>query len=87
MDNTENQQENENTGLQVDVTSASPAMVINAAAPELINILKDNITKIQEDPKYIPQAVAIADQIGKIIDVSKTQIDGFRVIASLANKK
>ncbi len=42
---------------------------------DLVQTLQDNIKKIQNDPKYIPQASAINDQAKSIIDAKKLQLD------------
>jgi hypothetical protein len=44
-------------------------------ADDLIGILKDNISKVQADAKYIPQAQAINDNINSIIDIQKMKLD------------
>lgn len=46
-----------------------------ATANELVNILKDNITKIQKDKSYIPQAVAICNNVTQIINVERLKLD------------
>lgn len=49
-------------------------------ADELIGILKDNITKVQTDPKYIPQAQTINDNINSIINIQKMKLDYIKQI-------
>lgn len=44
-------------------------------ANDLILILKDNISKVQADPKYIPQAQEINDNVNTIINIQKMKLD------------
>jgi hypothetical protein len=44
-------------------------------ADDLIAILKGNITKVQENPGYIPQAQTVNDQVKSIIDIEKMKLD------------
>ncbi|HEY4148923.1 MAG TPA: hypothetical protein VGM41_08340 [Chitinophagaceae bacterium] len=47
--------------------------VIGQNGQALVDILKDSITKVQNDPDYIPQATAIRENIREIIDLAKVE--------------
>jgi hypothetical protein len=89
MDNTQKTND-ENAELQVSNEQAQLPVkvetVIDASAGALIDILKDNIEKIRKDKNYIPQAQEVANQVDKIIQIGKTQIEGMRVAASMLKK-
>lgn len=44
-------------------------------ADKMIDILTDNIEKVRADPKYIPQATAINNNVNSIINVAKMKMD------------
>lgn len=46
-----------------------------ALADEMINILKDNIQKVKDDPNYIKQAQTINNNVNSIINVVRTKLD------------
>lgn len=47
-------------------------------AKDLITILRDNITKVQQDKSYIPQAQAVNNNVNSIINVTKLQLDVYK---------
>lgn len=51
-------------------------------AKDLISILKENITKVQKDKNYIPQAQAINANVNSIISVTRLQLDVHRQLKS-----
>lgn len=52
-------------------------------ADDLVAILKDNISKVQNDKAYIPQATAICNNVNSIINIQKTKIG----LLKMANRK
>jgi hypothetical protein len=53
-------------------------------AKDLISILRENITKVQNSKEYIPQATAINNNINSIINITKMQLGFYK---QLKNKK
>lgn len=43
-------------------------------------IIKANIQKVQEDKTYIPQASEVNNQIKSLIEISKMEIEAFKII-------
>lgn len=54
---------------------------------KLEGVLMDNITKIQSDPSYIPQAKAINENVGTILKISQQKIDIFREMRKGGGKR
>lgn len=50
---------------------------------ELREILKSNIEKVQESKEYLPQAVAVRDNVQSIIDLTKNEIDYMKTVNRL----
>jgi hypothetical protein len=44
----------------------------------LTKVLMDNITKVQDDPKYIPQATSINNNVNSIINLTKLKLDVYK---------
>lgn len=44
-------------------------------ADKLIDVLEDNIRRVQEDKDYIPQAQAINNNVNSIINIQKMKLD------------
>lgn len=44
-------------------------------ADELVRILKDNITKVKADAKFIPQAQQISNSVNQIINIERLRLD------------
>jgi hypothetical protein len=61
--------------------------VITSNAQYLAQTLLNNITKLKNDPKYIPQAVAIKDQVDSLIDLGKAEIQAIMVASNLKGIK
>ena len=47
----------------------------SSQADDLINILKDNIAKVQADKSYIPQAQSINNNVNTIVNIAKMKMD------------
>lgn len=47
----------------------------NALADEMIDILRDNIRRVQTDPGYVKQAQTINNNVNSIINVVRTKMD------------
>lgn len=52
----------------------------DALADEMIKILKDNITKVQTDPKYISQAQTINNNVNSLINVVKLKMSFAKMV-------
>lgn len=59
--------------------SKASALVVmeqeNSLVDKLTNMLLDNITKVQADPKYIPQAQTVNNNVNSIINLTKLKLD------------
>jgi hypothetical protein len=93
MDTENNEKETPGTGLQATPAESMPQLIkqpesiIGTNGPALTQILMDNITKVQSDPNYIPQAQAVSENIGQIIQLAKTQIEMFKVANQMQSGK
>lgn len=47
-------------------------------AKDLVSILRDNITKVQTNKDYIPQATAVNNNINSIINITKMQLGFYK---------
>lgn len=66
------------------ITTGMEATIISGSAQELKNVLLENIRKVQASKDYIPQAVAIKDNVDSIITLAKTEIEMMKTVRSLA---
>jgi len=73
----------ENRYLQNGNNNQVQSSIIGQNASELTNIIMDNIKKVKEDPSFIPQAEAINSGVKTIIDIAKTQIEGYKAMKGL----
>lgn len=77
-----------NTGVAV-IPAAKDffnATVIGKNGQDLVSILKDSIEKVKADPAFIPQAVAIKENINAIIDLAKVEAATLVAINNLNSK-
>jgi hypothetical protein len=77
------------TELQVIPGGGSNLMqstVIGQNGQELVNILKKSIENVQANPNYIPQANAIREHIGEIINLAKVEAQTMVAVANLHSK-
>lgn len=58
--------------------------IIGQHAGSLAEIIMGNISKIQTDPTFIPQAEATNNQIKTLIDVAKTEVEMLKVAAYMS---
>lgn len=65
------------------ITTGMEATIISGSAQELKNVLLENIRKVQASKDYIPQAVAIKDNVDSIITLAKTEIEMMKTVRSL----
>lgn len=63
-----------NENIQMDVYFEQE----KSEADDLIKILKANITKVQGDANYIPQAQAVNDNVNSIINIQKMKLEYFK---------
>lgn len=78
----------ESTQVSVINTEAAQMMApMSGALGQLTNILLDNITKVQANPEYIPQATAIKDQVQTFIGLARVQVDAARVMIAAQNQR
>lgn len=63
-----------------DEQSSTPTVIEkeNNLADELVNILRDNIRKVQKDPAYIKQATSVTNNVNSILNVQKLKIQYIR---------
>lgn len=54
--------------------------LIGQNANWIADTIKKNIVKVQEDPGYIAQAVAVNDQVKTFVDVCKTEVEMLKAI-------
>lgn len=52
----------------------------NSHFAELRQVLMSNIAKVQENKEYLPQAVAVRDNVQSIIDLTKNEIDFMKTV-------
>lgn len=52
----------------------------NSGIADLQTLIRENITKVQENKDFIPQATAIKDQVDTFINLTKTQIEFLKVM-------
>jgi hypothetical protein len=52
---------------------------------DVISILKDNITKVQENKDYIPQAQAINNSINTLVNITKLRIGLLKPVKSITS--
>lgn len=55
----------------------------NCLINDLVTILKDNITKVQTNKDYIPQAQAINNNINTIVNIAKLQLTLHKPVKSI----
>lgn len=69
---------------EVTNSSASQQVYIpsfsNSHFAELRQILMGNIEKVQKDKEYLPQAVAVRDNVQSVIDLTKNEIDFMKTV-------
>lgn len=53
------------------------------AMHSLRDTLLENIEKVKADPNFIPQAKAINDSIGQVIDLARTEIEYHKLLKKL----
>lgn len=54
-----------------------------ASCDSLIEILKDNIEKVKQDPKYVPQATAVNHGVNNIISIEKLKLEMYKEAKTL----
>lgn len=82
----EDNNQNENTGLQIVNDAGKPIhTIIGNNAGELSRILMDNIKKVQEDPKYIGQAKEVRDNVREVISLARIEVDMIREVRKVVN--
>lgn len=52
----------------------------NSHFAELRGVLMANIERVQDDKEYLPQAVAVRDNVQSIIDLTKNEIDFMKTV-------
>lgn len=52
----------------------------NSHFKDLRNVLMKNIEKVQEDKNYLPQAVAVRDNVQSVIDLTKNEIEFMKTV-------
>lgn len=67
--------------------SIRDAGIIGRSSSDLQKILMDNITKVQKDKSYIPQAQEINNAVKSMIELAKTEIEALKVNALLNRRK
>lgn len=83
---------NQETGLQVPGTGNSISSVslqqtvIGTNSAKLAEILMENIQKVKDDPKYIPQAESVNSQVKSMIELGKSEIEMFKVQAFMSSR-
>lgn len=69
----EENKNNQQTGLEV-VTPSLINTVIGSNAKDIAKTILENIQRVQEDPKYIPQAEAINSQLKTLVDLGNLKL-------------
>lgn len=54
-----------------------------SSADSLIQILKENITKVQNNSAYVPQAAVVNNAVTNIISIEKLKLDAFKELKNL----
>jgi hypothetical protein len=62
----------------MDVVVASAFGNASGLADELVDILKQNITKVSKDPNYIKQAQVVDKSVGTILNVQRLKLEMFK---------
>lgn len=75
------------TGMQTlpNKNGIMASSVIGQNGKALGDILMDNIQRVQDNPAYIPQAQAIADQVKEIINLAKVEVEMLKAVQSFKN--
>ena len=73
----------ETPALRQEVAPVPMQSISNGTIGKLKDILLDNIEKVKEDPNYIPQAQAVASNVDSIINLSRAEMEAYRLAVQL----
>lgn len=82
----EESKNNQEAGLEV-VTPGHINTVIGSNANAIAKTILENIQRVKDDPKFIPQAEAINSQLKTLVDLGKSEIEMLKVSAFLSGGK
>jgi len=60
--------------------------IISETASKLSDILMNNITKVQADPSFVPQAKEVRDNVRELVNLARVEIDMIREARKVVNK-
>jgi len=82
MENNESKEQ----GVAMIQNSVFAGSILGDKSGQLVDQLMRNISQVENDPKFIPQAESINAQVKSIIEIGKAQIEMVKVQAFIAQK-